>query len=163
MKTGWAPGMLQDDCRELSKWLSTRVDSRHVARQAAKEIEMSRAEELAKWIEEDMSCQGDAEIAAELRRLDAELSEEQRLNGMGAERELALMAKLEAAERENAKLREELEAIYSTEPVAWMLSDKKRPFSEPWPTRCDSEAYRVAKVHPDFSCAPLIPLPVRKS
>lgn len=34
---------------------------------------MSEAERLAKWIEEDMSCQGDAEIAAELRRLSAEL------------------------------------------------------------------------------------------
>lgn len=36
---------------------------------------MSEALRLAKWIEEDMSCQGDAEIAAELRRLSAELEE----------------------------------------------------------------------------------------
>jgi len=35
---------------------------------------VSEAERLAKWIEEDMSCQGDAEIAAELRRLSAELA-----------------------------------------------------------------------------------------
>ena len=27
-KTGWPPGMLQDDCRELSIWLSTRPDAK---------------------------------------------------------------------------------------------------------------------------------------
>jgi hypothetical protein len=29
---------------------------------------------LAEWIEEDMTCQGDAEIAAELRRMHAEIA-----------------------------------------------------------------------------------------
>ena len=29
-KTGWSPGMLQDDCRELSKWLSTRLGARYL-------------------------------------------------------------------------------------------------------------------------------------
>lgn len=32
---------------------------------------MTKAIELAEWIEGDMSCQGDAEMAAELRRLAA--------------------------------------------------------------------------------------------
>jgi len=37
-RTGWAPGMLQDDSRELSTWLATRVDSRKVAREACASI-----------------------------------------------------------------------------------------------------------------------------
>lgn len=31
-KTGWPPGMLQDDCHELSKWLSNRLGARHLVR-----------------------------------------------------------------------------------------------------------------------------------
>jgi hypothetical protein len=26
-RTGWPPGMLQDDCRELSRWLAGRLDA----------------------------------------------------------------------------------------------------------------------------------------
>lgn len=33
--------MLQDDSRELSRWLSNRPDARHVVRENAKEIQMS--------------------------------------------------------------------------------------------------------------------------
>lgn len=32
MITGWPPGLMQDDCKKLSQWLSTRVDARHVHR-----------------------------------------------------------------------------------------------------------------------------------
>ena len=37
-KTGWPPGMLQDDCGKLSQWLANRIDSRRHAREAADEI-----------------------------------------------------------------------------------------------------------------------------
>ena len=30
--TGWPPGMLQDDCRGLSRWLSNKLDARHIVR-----------------------------------------------------------------------------------------------------------------------------------
>jgi len=36
-KTGWPPGLLQDDCRALSKWFSTRLDARYVFMQNLKE------------------------------------------------------------------------------------------------------------------------------
>ena len=36
-KTGWPPGLLQDDCRALSKWFATRLG----ARQQIKEMHMS--------------------------------------------------------------------------------------------------------------------------
>ena len=32
MTTGWPPGMLQDDSSELSRWLSNRLDARHIVR-----------------------------------------------------------------------------------------------------------------------------------
>ena len=31
-KTGWPPGLLQDDSRELSRWFASRVDARWVLR-----------------------------------------------------------------------------------------------------------------------------------
>jgi len=98
---------------------------------------MTRAKELAKFLDFINDFFGDQieeigkEAAAELRRLSAE----------------------------NAELRARLDAIYSTEPVAWMLSDTARPFSEPWPTRVDSTEYHLASRRNDFKCAPLIHLP----
>ena len=32
MKTGWPPGLMQDDCKGLSRWLAGRIDSRQVVR-----------------------------------------------------------------------------------------------------------------------------------
>lgn len=31
-KTGWPPGLLQDDSKELSKWFASRLDARYVIR-----------------------------------------------------------------------------------------------------------------------------------
>lgn len=53
-------------------------------------------------------------VAALLRRipeLEAEVQEQARLNGMGAERELALMARVSELEAERDKLRAELEKV----------------------------------------------------
>lgn len=49
--------------------------------------------------------EGCKESAAEIERLTAELHEQARLNGMGSEREAALMAKVERLERELAALK----------------------------------------------------------
>ena len=46
--------------------------------------------------------------------------EQARLNGIGAEKELALMAKLEAAEKEIRLLRAKVETMEKQEPVAWV-------------------------------------------
>jgi hypothetical protein len=32
MKTGWPPGLLQDDCAKLSRWFASRPDARYVIR-----------------------------------------------------------------------------------------------------------------------------------
>lgn len=36
-KTGWPPGLLQDDSRGLSKWFASRLDAREVVRTNARE------------------------------------------------------------------------------------------------------------------------------
>lgn len=33
-KTGWPPGLLQDDCRALSRWFASRMDARWALRKA---------------------------------------------------------------------------------------------------------------------------------
>jgi uncharacterized protein (UPF0335 family) len=43
-----------------------------------------------------------------IEELEAEVQEQCRLNGMGGERELAMLAKVERLERENAELRKQL-------------------------------------------------------
>lgn len=44
-KTGWPPGLLQDDCRKLSNWLANTPGARRIVRENLKEHEMQ--EELA--------------------------------------------------------------------------------------------------------------------
>lgn len=41
-KTGWPPGLLQDDCKKLSRWFASRPDARFVVRQVAAEHERDR-------------------------------------------------------------------------------------------------------------------------
>ena len=36
--TGWAPGMLQDDCRGLSRWLSNRPGARRQVREVCAQL-----------------------------------------------------------------------------------------------------------------------------
>jgi hypothetical protein len=47
----------------------------------------------------------------QIERLDSEIMEQCRINGMGAERELALMARVSELERANVRLRGALSAI----------------------------------------------------
>jgi hypothetical protein len=42
-KTGWPPGLLQDDCSKLSKWLSNRMDAREVVRRNVAEQQLTDA------------------------------------------------------------------------------------------------------------------------
>ena len=42
-KTGWPPGLLQDDSRELSRWFSSRPDARAVVDRVVAEILAARA------------------------------------------------------------------------------------------------------------------------
>ena len=82
----------------------------------------------------------DGEAAAELRRLHAEVEEQCRLNGMGSEREAALMAQVERKseaiqrlwkERDelravNEELLEALEEYVNADPVDDALNPRKR-------------------------------------
>ena len=41
-KTGWPPGMLQDDSNRLSEWFASRIDARWVVRKVCADIEVKR-------------------------------------------------------------------------------------------------------------------------
>jgi hypothetical protein len=41
-KTGWPPGMLQDDCKGLSKWFASKPDARRIVREVGAEITAAR-------------------------------------------------------------------------------------------------------------------------
>lgn len=41
-KTGWPPGLLQDDSKKLTNWFSSRIDARWVVRQVCREIAEKR-------------------------------------------------------------------------------------------------------------------------
>ena len=43
--TGWPPGMLQDDSRELSRWLASRPGAKHQVDLVCQEIKRSHRKE----------------------------------------------------------------------------------------------------------------------
>jgi hypothetical protein len=73
----------------------------------------TEAERLAYWLEQDREHHSelDTQAASELRRLQAEVTEQCRINGMGAERELKLMAELEQERKANAELLDALDGV----------------------------------------------------
>jgi hypothetical protein len=44
--SAWPPGLMQDDCAGLSKWLASRPDAREIARRVCDEIGETRAAAL---------------------------------------------------------------------------------------------------------------------
>jgi hypothetical protein len=51
-KTGWPPGLLQDDCRGLSKWLASQPDARRRVREAVAALEQPQPEqEPVAWMD----------------------------------------------------------------------------------------------------------------
>jgi hypothetical protein len=46
MKTGWPPGLLQDDDRKLSRWFAGKPDARYQLRKSMTEEEADKAHEV---------------------------------------------------------------------------------------------------------------------
>ncbi len=69
----------------------------------------------------DEAIDAAVEMIDRLEAAEAECLEEARLNGIGGEREAALMAKLEAAEKERDALRAKITEIERQEPAAFGL------------------------------------------
>ena len=65
-----------------------------------------------------------SELLDRLEEAESDALEQARLNGIGASREAALMAKLEAAEKERDALLARIEAMEKQEPVAWCATDE---------------------------------------
>ena len=49
-KTGWPPGLLQDDCKGLSKWLANKPDAKRRVREALAEQPAQQEEEHMTWV-----------------------------------------------------------------------------------------------------------------
>ena len=45
-KTGWPPGLLQDDNSRLSKWFASRLDARYIVRRNINEMHMPRTQSI---------------------------------------------------------------------------------------------------------------------
>ena len=74
--------------------------------------------------ERDKLLEEVAELLDRLEAAEADALEQARLNGMGAEREMALMAKLEAAEKERDALLAKIAEMEKQKPVAWCATDE---------------------------------------
>ena len=72
----------------------------------------------------DAAIDAAVEMIDRLESAEADALEQARMNGMGGEREAALMAKLEAAEKERDDLRARIESMERQEPVAWCATDE---------------------------------------
>lgn len=46
-KTGWPPGLLQDECKGLSRWFASRLDAREALRRGLREA-LARSTEIAR-------------------------------------------------------------------------------------------------------------------
>jgi hypothetical protein len=82
------------------------------------------AQEVECWLERYRCIEREAEaLRTRLEAAEADALEQARLNGMGGEREAALMAKLEAAEKERDALRARIEAMERQKPVGTLHDD----------------------------------------
>lgn len=101
------------------------------------------------------------EMIDRLEAAESDGLEQARLNGMGGEREAALLSKLEAAEKERDALRAKIEQMEKQEPVVWMQSNHLSSFEN---RLCGSQSAYVHcsdhQLHPDFK--PLYALPGAK-
>ena len=86
------------------------------------------------------------ELLDRLEEAESECFEQARLNGMGSEREAALLSKLEAAEKERDALRARIEAMEQQKPVGWFA-------------RVDGDGPLMECKHTDISRVPLYTLP----
>lgn len=72
-RTGWPPGLLQDDCGKLARWFETRIDARWTLRKVIAErksmsTKQPEALRLAEYMECSMGCGPiEREAAATLR------------------------------------------------------------------------------------------------
>jgi glutaredoxin len=69
LKTGWPPGLLQDDCSKLSRWFASRIDARETIRRVFRKKQM----ETIVYSKED--CPACDKLKAQLARDGEEFTE----------------------------------------------------------------------------------------
>jgi hypothetical protein len=98
------------------------------------------------------------EIIDRLEEAESDGLEQARLNGMGSEREAALMAKLEAAEKERDALLARIEAMEKQEPVGTVHDDGYFVFSATRPYESNYAGWKMKLyLAPGAQPAPIIP------
>ena len=93
--------------------------------------------------ERDKLLEEVAELLLRLEASESDALEQARLNGMGAERELALMAKLEAAEKERDALRAKIDAMEQQYPVGTLHDDGCFVWSAPRPYESNYAGWKM--------------------
>ena len=83
------------------------------------------------------------ELLDRLEDAEPECLEQARLNGMGAEREAALLSKLEAAEKERDALRSKIAEMWRQEPVGTLHDDGYFVWSTPRPYESNFAGWRT--------------------
>lgn len=109
---------------ETNSWAVWSDTTRLMELRPTKTVDMYRVSNTAAFI----AAANPAAITELLDRLEAAESdglEQSRLNGMGGEREAALLSKLEAAEKERDALRAKIEEMERQEPVAWLHETRR--------------------------------------
>ena len=84
-----------------------------------------------------------SELLDRLEESESDCLEQARLNGMGASREAALMAKLEAAEKECDALQAKIEAMEKQKPVGTLHDDGYFVWSVPSPYESNYAGWKM--------------------
>lgn len=127
-------------------------------------------QEVECWLERYRCIEREAEaLRTRLEAAESDALEQARLNGMGGEREAALMAKLEAAEKERDALRAKVDAMERQEPAEWQCRSRPSWGGRQWSKweRCSpGHAQDIAKsptLHDwQYEARPLYALPGAK-
>lgn len=100
-----------DFARQLERELAAKVEEcEKLAAQLAEAREQFDKENKSHWAAREESAKHYLAMRERAERAEADCAEQARLNGMGASREAALLAKLERAEADNARLKEQVDA-----------------------------------------------------
>lgn len=99
MSTGWPAGMMQDDCRQLSKWLASKPNAKQEARIAAQDIMDSKIGALTATIKE---------LKAENVRAWGEYNEARAIAAKNHLKVLDYIGQLKVIEAENERLKSQL-------------------------------------------------------
>ena len=121
MSTGMRKWM-EKDCPEIEYPPAQVLIDREELKQLLDRLKATEEDRSNFLVEMGKLCAQCDALRAKIEEAESDALEQARLNGMGSEREAALMAKLEAAEKERDALRAKIAEMEQQEPVMWANS-----------------------------------------